>query len=148
MGDERARRGAGRLELERPGLEVVEQGGAAAEQYRRDVKTQLVQLSGVQRLLDDARTAADRNILAAGRGPSLLEGRLEAVGDKSERGAALLRDRVAHVMRDDEEGEVEGRITPPPSVGVGVVPPGAPPAAEHLAAHDDGARPRDRGRKD
>ena len=111
------------------------------------MKAQLVQLPGLQRLLDDARTAADRNGLAAGRRPSLLERSLDAVGDEGERGAALLLERLACVVREDEDRNVEGRVVAPPSVRVRVVLPGALPAAEHLAAHDDGAGARDRRRK-
>src|SRR5215218_847078 len=106
MGDIRARRGAGRLDLERLGPEALEEAGAPSEQDRGDVKTQLVQLPGLQRLLDDARTAADGDVLFAGRRPSLLERGLDAVGDERERGSALLLERLAGVMRDDEDGHV------------------------------------------
>src|SRR5215208_4101316 len=148
MGDVRARRRPGRLELERLDPEPLEEPGPSSEEDRCDMKTQLVQLPGLQRLLDHAGAAADRNVLAAGRRPSLLERGLETAGHEVERRTAVLVQRLARVMREDEDGHMKGRVVPPPSVRVRVVLPGALPAAEHLPAHDDGAGSRDRRRKE
>jgi len=77
--------------------------------------------------------------IIAGRGAGLLEGGADAVGDEREGRAALLDLRLARVMREHEDGDVEGRVVAPPGVGVRVAGPRALAAAEHLAAHDHGA---------
>ena len=86
---------AGELELDRRALEVVEQPLAGAEEDRDHVDMHLVDQPGLQVLLDDARPTAQRHVLVAGRRPSLLEGRLDAVGDEVEGGASLLLGRLA-----------------------------------------------------
>src|SRR5205085_11720237 len=84
---------SGALELHRPGVEVVEQPDtAAAEQQRGDVDAQLVEEAGAEVLLDDVGAARNRDVLVARGRPSLLERRLDPVGDERERGPSLLGD--------------------------------------------------------
>ena len=143
MGDIRARCGAGRLELSGSAPSGPRRGAFRLPGDRCDVKAQLVQLPVFKRLLDDARPAADRNGLAAGRRPSLLERSLDAVRHEGERGAASFSSGSRAWCVRDEDRNVEGRIFAPPSVRVRVVLAGALSAAEHFAAHDDGARVRE-----
>src|SRR5581483_7109 len=49
----------------------------------------------------------------------------------------------AAVVGDDEHRHAERRLVAPPAVGHGIVLPRAAAAAEHAAAHDDGAHARD-----
>jgi hypothetical protein len=83
--------------------------------------------------IDDLRGACE----VARRGARLLERRLDAVGDEVEGRAALHRQRVAGVVGEDEDIGVERRLVAPPALPRLL--PGARAAAEHVAAHDDGA---------
>ena len=74
----------------------------------------------------------------------LIDRGFDPVSDVSERGSALLRQRLMGVMREDEHRDVEGRIVAPPAVRVRIVLPRALATAEHSPAHDHGTRVGDR----
>jgi hypothetical protein len=93
---------------------------------------------GPEVLLGHVRAACDRDVLVSGCGPRLLERALRPVGDEVEGRPALLLDRFALMVRENEDGDVERRIVAPPGVGVRVLLPRAGPAAEHPPAHDHG----------
>ena len=139
MGDGGRRHHPLRFQLDRGRRGAVEEADAAAQQERHDVDLKFVHEPGCQALLDDARPAGEGDVQIAGRRAGLLDRRADAAGDEVERRAALLDERLALVMGEDEDGHVEGRIVAPPGVGVRIRLPRPRAAAEHLAAHHDGA---------
>ena len=84
-------------------VQIVEQPRAAAEQHGDEVDPQLVEQPGLEVLLGDVRPAAQVDVLAAGRLARLRQRRLDAVGDEVEGGAALHHERLARVVREDED---------------------------------------------
>ena len=108
--------------LDRPDLfepelraDAVEQACAAAEHERRDVQLELVDEAGSQVLVDGVGSAADRDVLAAGRRLRLLERRLDPVGHEGER-RVRERQRLALVVGEHEDRHVERRVVAPPSL--------------------------------
>ena len=73
-----------------PFSRAVEQANAAAEEERGDVDLQLVDEAGAEVLLHDVRSAGNGDVPVAGGRASLLQRRLDAVGDEGEGGSALL----------------------------------------------------------
>jgi hypothetical protein len=66
-----------------------------------------------------------------------IERLVNAAGDEVERRSALHLQRLARVMREDEDRRVVRRILPPPTAP-GIGSPRTVAAAEHVAAHDVG----------
>ena len=99
-----------------------EEARAATEEDRDDVELHLVHQPGGQVLVDDVGASADEDVLVAGGLARLRERRLDFVGDEGER-RVRERQRLALVMRDDEDRLVEGRVVAPPTLP-GVVAPG------------------------
>src|SRR5690554_1218293 len=126
------------------GAHALEEPLPAAEQYRHDVELHLVDQARRQVLVRHVRASAERHVAAAGRAPRQLERRLDAVGDERERGAVVELEALAAVVRDHEDGVLEGRLLAPPAAPRVRGVPGPGPAAEHAAAHDRGADVRGR----
>ena len=95
----------------------------------------LVNQAGLQVLLGHGGAAAQGDVFAPPRVLGPLKGCVDAFGDEVEGRAALHFERIAGVMRKDEDGHVEGRILSPPAVP-GTVSPRTVAAAKHVAAHD------------
>src|SRR4051794_22775079 len=98
--------------LERRVAGVLQQPLTIAEQQRRDVEVELVEQAGGERLLDGLCAAGDEDVLPA-RLARLRDRRLDAVGDEEERRAALHRDGLAWVVREDEGRGVERWVLAP-----------------------------------
>src|SRR5947209_12746038 len=111
---------------------------AAAEEDGRDDEVQLVEQAGGEVLADRRGTAADAHVLLSRGLLRLLERRLDPVRDEVERRAALHRERLARVMRQDEHGDVVRRLLAPPPLPT-VVRPRSANGTEHVAAEDPGA---------
>src|SRR6266545_2081818 len=124
-----------RLELGRVGAELVEEPDAAAQEHGDEVDLQLVEQPGLQVLLRDVGATRERDVLVPGGRASLLERGFDAVGDEGERGSAFLDDRLTRMMGEDEHGDVERGVVPPPGIRVRVVLPWAFSTAEHPPTH-------------
>src|SRR6185295_18712981 len=90
-----------------------------------------------------ACAAGQRHVLPAGSLPGTFECRLDAVGDKRERGAFEL-ERRTRVVRENEHRVMERRTGTPPSVPRIPCVPGAWMTAKHVASHHGGADVRKR----
>src|SRR5206468_1995918 len=90
-------------------------------------------------LLDDVRATRDGDVALACRRQRLLQCGLDAARDEREGRPALLDQRLARMVGEDEHGHAERRLVAPPAVRVRVVLPRAGAAAEHLPAHHDRA---------
>src|SRR5215218_3857219 len=114
----------------------VEEARASAQEDRRDVQLQLVDQTGRQVLVDDVG-AADEDVLLAGGLPRLLQGRLDSIGDKGE--SRVREDqRLALVVRVNEDRLAEGRVLTPPSPPWIVAPWAAGGRTELAPPHDLG----------
>jgi hypothetical protein len=91
------------------------------------VDLQFVHQAGFDVLLDDARAAGHGDVLVTGGYPSLLERRLDPVGDEGERRSSLLGHGLSSVVREDEYRHAEGRVISPPAFRVEVIFPGPSP---------------------
>src|SRR3954471_2720736 len=100
---------------------------------------ELVEQACPQRLLNDARPAADVHVPLAGCCARLLERSGETVGDEEKGRAAGQLEWFPRMVREHEDGRVERRGAAPPAVGIGVALPRAFAAAEHPAPHHDRA---------
>src|SRR3954469_17805363 len=105
------------------------------------MELKLIEQARLDVLLRDIRASRNRHVLVAGGVTGKLERRPGAVGHERERRAALLRDRLTRMVRQDEHGVVKRRVLAPPGVRIRVVLPGAAPPAEHPPAHDRRADP-------
>jgi hypothetical protein len=114
---------------------VVEETCAIAQKHGHDVDIHLVNQAGLQVLLGQGGAAAQGDVFAPPRVLGPLKRCLDALGDEVEGRAALHFERIAGVMRKDEDGHVEGRILSPPAIP-GTVPPRTVVGAKHVAAHD------------
>src|SRR4051794_2595268 len=127
---------------ERERARAVEQPPPRAEQDRRDVEEELVHDARAEALLRDLGAAGDVDgALTRGR-TGLLDRGFDAVHE----GEGRIREdeRLARVVRDDEDGHVERRLVAPPAVRVRIVLPWPGAAAEHPPAHDHRAGAGDR----
>jgi hypothetical protein len=106
------------------------------------VQLDRVQQPGVEVLPAHLGAAAHVHVSVSRGRSRLLERGLDPVGDEREAGSVLEADRLARVVGEHEDRMLERRLVAPPA------PPGLVPragaAAEHPAAHDRGARVRDR----
>jgi hypothetical protein len=143
MGDVGRRDHPLRFQRDRVERDAVEEADAAAEEDRHDVHLHDIEQTGPQVLLSRLAAAGDEDVLVTRGRARLLERRLDALGDEDEVGSALHRLGLARVMREHEDRAAERRLVAPPAVGPRIVLPGASAAAEHLAAHHDGAGRRD-----
>src|SRR5829696_5640611 len=116
----------------------VEEARASAQEDRRDVQLQLVDQTGRQVLVDDVGAAADEDVLLAGGLPRLLQGRLDSIGDKGE-GRVREDQRLALVVRENEDRLAEGRVLTPPAPPWIVAPCAAGGRTELAPPHDLGA---------
>src|SRR5688572_4491739 len=121
-------------------LQSVPEPHAPAEKDRDHRDVGVVNEPGSEEVTDHGGTSADAYVLAA-RG---LAGLLERLGrrsvDEVERRAALHLDRRAHVMGEDEDRRVEGRVGTPRALPLRVLVPSG--MAELPGTHDLGADPR------
>ena len=99
---------------------------------------QFVKQTSREVLLHGAGTAADRDVLAAGRFSCLFECGLDAVGNKIKCRAALHGQGISRVMCEHEHWMIKRRIVAPPAVP-GIATPRSANRAEHVSAHDRGA---------
>ena len=98
------------------GAELVEEPHSVSEQERSDVDLQLVEQPGLQALLNDVRTSGHRTFLSPAAARACVERGVEPVGDERERRPALLRQRLAGVVGEDEDRDAERRVVAPPAV--------------------------------
>ena len=77
---------------------------------------ELVQIPGIQALLNRLCAASNRNIFIARGLPRLLHGAVDAVGHKNKRRSAFFFDSASRMRSQDKHWCVEGRIVSPPSV--------------------------------
>ena len=96
--------------------DVLEQPLAVAEQDRRDMEPELIDQAGGEVLLDDAGSSTQQDVLVTGDPPRLLEGGPDPVGDEEEGRASFHLLGLTRVMREDEGGDVVGRIVAPPTL--------------------------------
>src|SRR5579864_110427 len=101
---------------------------------------QLVDQPGAKILTHGVDATADLHVATIGGELRLFQGRLDAVGQEDEGGAAFHLNRIAPMMRQHESRRVIGRIGAPPALPV-LVRPGAANRPEHIAAEDEGAEP-------
>src|SRR4051812_49982803 len=100
---------------------------------------ELVEQACPQRLLNDARPAADVHVPLAGCCARLLERSGETVGDEEKGRAAGQLEWLPRMVREHEDGRVERRVVAPPApCGWGALPP-AFAAAENPAPPPDPA---------
>src|ERR1044072_5903891 len=123
------------------GAEALEEALAVAEEDRHEADLHLVDEIRGEVLPCRARSAGERDHLPGCSLARLLQRRLDSVRDERERRAALALEWLARVVREHEDGVVERRIVAPPA-GPGILRPRPGLAAEHVAAHDRGARRR------
>src|SRR5437867_12406399 len=116
MGDAGRLDGPNLLELQLRVTQVVEEAGAAAEKKRHDGDLHLVHQPGGEVLLRDACAASERDVLAPGGLPRLLERGFDPVGYEVECRSALQLQGLAGVMGEDEDGVMERRVLAPPAV--------------------------------
>lgn len=110
-----------------------------AKQDRGNGDVQLIDQASLEVLADRVDAAAEPNILPIGGGPRLLQGGMDALGDKVKGGAALHRDWRPRVIGQHEDGDMVRRILSPPA-GPTFVRPGAADRTEHVAAHNPRAK--------
>ena len=123
----------------RAGGRLVEQPAPGAEQDRDDVEPHLVDEAGGDVLLDRLlRHRRSRRPSPPAAALASLERGLDPVGDEVEGRPALHLERLALMVGEDEDRDVEGRLLAPPPLP-GVLAPGPGAAAEHVAAHQDRA---------
>src|SRR5437762_11904935 len=103
MGDARRLDRTDLLQLEVGVTEVVEEALAPSEQARDDRELELVDQPGGHELLDDAGSAPDRHVLPGCRLPGLVERRLDPVRDEVEGRTAILLERLALAVGEDED---------------------------------------------
>src|SRR2546421_3558235 len=130
---------ARQLEPGQLGADALEQAGSVAQQDRGEVELELVDQAGVDALVDCIGAACDQDVLLGRRGSRILDRALDPVRDEGKGGSPLHGERLARVVGEDEHRDVEGRVVTPPALAVGVALPGPLAAAEHAAAHHDGA---------
>src|SRR4051794_27695106 len=105
---------------------------------RRHDQVQVVEEPGFPEGPDRGDAAVDLDVLAAGRGPGMLQDLFRRAAHEVERGAVLELQGGSGMVRQHEYRVLEGRGVPPPALPV-LVGPGAAEGAEHVAAHDGGA---------
>ena len=99
---------------------------------------QLVDQTGRQVLVDDVGATADEDILVARGLSRLLQGGLDPVGDEGER-RVREDQRLALVVREDEDRLVEGWVLAPPAPPRIVAPTASGGRTELAPTHDLGA---------
>jgi uncharacterized repeat protein (TIGR03803 family) len=118
-------------------IQACEHRLAASEQDGRKCEMQFIDEFGLQVLANGRDAAADLDVTCARGVACALEGRVDAVGNEVECGAAFHGDRGAGVVGEDEGGGVIGGIVAPPAFPA-VVGPFAAHGAEHVPAQDEG----------
>jgi hypothetical protein len=80
------------------------------------VEPELIDQAGGEVLLDDAGSSSEQDVLATGGLLRLFEGGSDPVGDEEEGRASIHLLGLTRVMREDEGGDVVGRIVAPPTL--------------------------------
>src|SRR2546430_10204987 len=99
---------------------------------------QLVDQTGTQILPNGGNPAAEAHIAPARRSARLLQGDVNAFGDKMKLRTSRHPERRARVMRQHEDGRVIRRLVAPPAPPA-VVRPRASDGTEHVAPQNPGA---------
>src|SRR6266566_10175672 len=108
---------------------TFKQALTGAEDYRDNIKDELVDRVRRERLPDNGGPAGDVDVTGAGRGPGLLQGGGDPAGDEVKRRPALHLDRVVRVVGEDKDGSVVRRLLAPPAAPIAV--PLIPDRTEH-----------------
>src|SRR5438874_4511765 len=99
---------------------------------------QLVDQTGTQILPNGGNPAAEAHVAPARRSARLLQGDVNAFGDKMKLRTSRHPERRARVMRQHEDGRVIRRLVAPPALPA-VVRPRASDRTEHVAPKNPGA---------
>src|SRR6476620_6106692 len=116
-------------------LGVVEKPCASTEKNGNDVNIQLINQYAVQVLLSDIRAAAQSEVFVLLSSLRVPKGRVNSFGDEVKGCAALHLNRLAGVVRDNEDRHVERRIVAPPTIPR-LISPRSISAAKHVTSHD------------
>src|SRR6266446_4969318 len=118
-------------------IDVVQQMLPGTEQDRPDGEMQLVDQAGAQILPDSGYAATEAHVAAAGCSARLLQGGVNAFGDKAKLRPSGHPERRPRVMRQHEDGRVIRRLVAPPALPA-LVRPRAPDRTEHVAPENPG----------
>src|SRR5206468_11664983 len=110
---------------------------AGAEQDRSNGEMQLVNQGGAQILPDSGYAATETHVATARRGSRLLQGGVNAVGDKAKLRASGHVRRRPRVVRQHEDERVIRWLVAPPALPT-VVRPRASDRTEHVASENPG----------
>src|SRR5437667_8030698 len=98
---------------------------------------QLVDQAGAQILPDGGYAAAEADVAAVRCSARLLQGGVNAFGDKAKLRTSRHPERRPRVMRQHEDGRVIRRLLAPPALPA-LVRPRAPDRTEHVAPENPG----------
>src|SRR5882762_3493346 len=118
-------------------VDVVQEMLPGTEQDRPDGEMQLVDQGGAKILPNDGYATTDANVAAARSSGRLLQGGVNALGDKAKLRTSRHPERRTRVMRQHEDGRVIRRLVAPPALPA-VVRPRASDGAEHVAPKNPG----------
>src|SRR5581483_834796 len=113
--------------------DAVEEPLTGAEQDGDEIEDELVDHAGRERLAHGRRAAGDVDSTITGGFRGARERGVEAVADEVERRPARELDRLAFVVREDEDRSVVRRLVAPPAAPVTL--PRTANRPEHVASH-------------
>src|SRR5436309_3867819 len=119
-------------------IDAVQEMLPGTEQDRPDGEMQLVDQAGAQILPDGGYAAAEADVAAVRCSARLLQGGVNAFGDKAKLRTSRHPERRPRVMRQHEDGRVIRRLVAPPALPA-IVRPRASDRTEHVAPKNPGA---------
>src|SRR5919106_5503276 len=119
-------------------VDALEESLSPSQQNRRDGHMQLINEALTKVLLNGVRTTTNAHVHPVGGLARLVESLMNAACDKMERRVAFHLYGRARVMGQDEDGNVIGRVVPPPPLPF-IVWPRPTDRSEHVPSEDPGA---------